>query len=362
MSEDSQETPASNSPRPPKILDLLGQDLLQQPPAAAELPDEQTAESAVADPEAPAAELPVNLKPESSAPPKSRLIPVPRPVAVPQPRVVSRPAPAQPSAVPESVKEPEKERLPVLAKILLVLVVGLAAAAIFYFRTDLAGWLKLRPEIKSWLSHAPSAEPATGSLTLKPRITVPIPPESAYAPADASATPKPVDALAPRSPADTNAEMAESEAPAGGRHKLIEDLESSQPMAVSTVALCRTVSGFGRYEEFPERAFSIEAVPLILVYAELAYCKPEFSDGRYVIRLSQQLSLLDEAGQKTIWKDQPAPLTDIALTRKHDFFVSQYLRLPTTTVAGKYQVQITLKDETSGATVSASTPLTIAEE
>ena len=148
------------------------------------------------------------------------------------------------------------------------------------------------------------------------------------------------------------------------RGRLLESLEKWQDLQITKVVLCQRVSGFGRYEAFNRNEFARNATPLILVYAELVNFKTRAADdGRFVVRLKEELSITAASGDaKEVWKEHEVSVTDAASSRRHDFFIAQYLNLPKMLEPGTYNLQVKITDESDGTTSISSVPLTITAE
>lgn len=139
------------------------------------------------------------------------------------------------------------------------------------------------------------------------------------------------------------------------------EIDAMTPMEISKIVLCLRASGFGTYEPFFENRFPVQALPLILVYAEIAHVNPRLqANGRYVVKFKEEFSLLDDTPEHNeVWKQDPLAVADESMSRKRDFFVAHYLRLPKTIAPGKYHVRARITDLDSGAVAVATTPLVI---
>ncbi|MFH0953760.1 MAG: hypothetical protein V1873_05480 [Verrucomicrobiota bacterium] len=144
--------------------------------------------------------------------------------------------------------------------------------------------------------------------------------------------------------------------------RLLDGLEEQKKLEITKLVLCRGVSGYGRYEAFYDNRFRLGSLPLILVYTELANSKPQLRpDGRYVVRLTEELTLFDGAAQeKEVWKGDPVSVTDESSSKRRDFFLAQYLRLPGTIQPGNYNLRVQITDNADGTAAVASIPLTVA--
>jgi hypothetical protein len=99
----------------------------------------------------------------------------------------------------------------------------------------------------------------------------------------------------------------------------------------------------------------------LIVYNEVAnFSSIEGSDGIWRTRLQQQMVLYTDNGL-AVWPERSNADTfiDQSRNRRHDFFISRLVRLPSSLAAGKYVLKVTLTDEQSNRVVEASSPLEI---
>ena len=76
------------------------------------------------------------------------------------------------------------------------------------------------------------------------------------------------------------------------------------------------------------------------------------------MRLRQEMVLYTDTGLAA-WPDKSnaATFVDQSRNRRHDFFISRRIQLPSSLAAGKYVLKITMTDEQSDRVVEASAPL-----
>lgn len=137
-------------------------------------------------------------------------------------------------------------------------------------------------------------------------------------------------------------------------------LAAQQPIKIAHAALARQVAGFGAYESFPKNEFALAELPRILVYTELdRYKSQPHSDGQYIVRLVQELSLhkVGSKGSVPVWAEMPAQINDVSRRPRRDFFLVQELRLPRTIEAGEYELQIKVSDLADGGSDITRIPL-----
>ena len=370
---------------PPKILDQITRDFLPPEP-----------------------NRPVQPAPPPPPPAPAPAPPLTRPAAE---TVASKPAPAEP---------PLERKNGLLAGAVLVLIVLTVAAVLAFtlFRPQVKRWLQSKPALQSLGFPSNTVSPAD-LKPLKPRLSFPPPPESQYSSEALPASQADLVTQLSRSLAadlaagqrglrpllgkaalstiepkfgltdddlrgladpekqvlaiyrDAFTELGRSLGTTGNRQadlqilnaqqdRLAKKLEDRKTLEIAKLTLCRRVAGFGKYEPYLGNEFTAGSLPLILVYAELAHTKPlSQTDGRFLITLTVEFTLLDAANGGEIWKQEAEPLTDESASRKRDFHIAQDLRLPGTTAPGKYRLRVKITDQSNGAAAEAGVPLTI---
>jgi len=146
-------------------------------------------------------------------------------------------------------------------------------------------------------------------------------------------------------------------------NQLADSINALKTISISQAWLCRAVSGYGSFMPFDVYEFRQGDLPNILVYTELEHYRSERqSDGQYVVRLVQELSLVKERAfgrDKPVWSEQPVEISDVSRNARRDFFLVQYLRLPEKLDAGDYILQIKVTDQATGGSSTKSIPLRI---
>ncbi len=146
-------------------------------------------------------------------------------------------------------------------------------------------------------------------------------------------------------------------------NQLADSINAMKTVSISQAWLCRAVSGYGSFQPFEVYEFRRGELPNILFYTELEHYRSERqADGRYVVRLVQELSLIKERSfgrEKPIWSEQPVEISDVSRNARRDFFLVQYLRLPEKLDAGEYILQIKVTDQATGGSSTKTVPLRI---
>jgi len=143
--------------------------------------------------------------------------------------------------------------------------------------------------------------------------------------------------------------------------EMAERIHSQGQLAIPTVAFCSEVVSYGVYRPMASSRFPAGRENALIVYSEAAnFTSIQGNDGLWRTRLRQEMVLYTDTGL-AVWPDKTnaASFVDQARNRRHDFFISRMIRLPSSLAAGKYLLKITLTDEESNRVVEATSPLEI---
>jgi hypothetical protein len=143
--------------------------------------------------------------------------------------------------------------------------------------------------------------------------------------------------------------------------EMADRLRSQAQLSIPTVALCSQVVSYGVYSPMPSSRFPAGRNNDLIVYCEVAnFTSIQGNDAIWRTRLRQEMVLYTDAGL-AVWpaKSNADDFVDQSRNRRHDFFISRLVRLPSSLAAGKYVLKITLMDEQSNRVVEASAPLEI---
>jgi len=156
---------------------------------------------------------------------------------------------------------------------------------------------------------------------------------------------------------------ADARALAGALAEASTSASLFEPLGIRAARLCSRVEGFGRYAPMgstwlagrPHRA---------VVYAEVDHfaSSPAVGSGGergYETRLTQELQLFHDSDGLLAWRLPPQDVRDFSRNRRRDFFVVQLIELPSSLTVGRYQLKVTIHDETSGQTAETVLPITI---
>lgn len=119
-------------------------------------------------------------------------------------------------------------------------------------------------------------------------------------------------------------------------------------LRVARVALCRTVSSFGVYEEFVPAEFPAGRAAPVLVYVEAANFRTERLPGdaaQFRTRLAVRLAILDRTGQE-VWTRQEDKIEDVSRNPREDFFIPIEIEIPVVLNPGEYTLKASVTDLT----------------
>jgi hypothetical protein len=143
--------------------------------------------------------------------------------------------------------------------------------------------------------------------------------------------------------------------------ELADRLRSQAQLSIPTVAFCSQVVSYGVYSPMPSSRLPAGRNNDLIVYCEVAnFTSIQGNDSIWRTRLRQEMVLYTDTGL-AVWpaKSNADVFLDQSRNRRHDFFISRLIRLPSSLAAGKYVLKITLMDEQSNRVVEASAPLEI---
>lgn len=141
-----------------------------------------------------------------------------------------------------------------------------------------------------------------------------------------------------------------------GPHTLADQLESIRiqlaewsGIVITKAALCTRVDGFGRYETFPSYRFVAGRDHEMIVYTEVDNFVQEQTQGpdqnaRYKIEMSQRLELYHVADDLNTWNRSSETVQDESRNRLRDYYLTNWVRLPSTLSVGRYHLKIVMRD------------------
>jgi hypothetical protein len=142
--------------------------------------------------------------------------------------------------------------------------------------------------------------------------------------------------------------------------ELTEQLTAHQPLAIRTAHLCTKVSGYGIYTPFTSTTFLAGREHPVIIYAELdQFLAKPMPDGNHSVRLTQEVTLYNEADGLAVWRVKPTEIADTSRNRRRDFFVVQIVQLPATLSVGRYILSLTVTDVHGSSLDEAKLPIQI---
>ncbi len=141
--------------------------------------------------------------------------------------------------------------------------------------------------------------------------------------------------------------------------EMADRLRSQADLTVSTVALCRRVDAFGKYDPITPARFSVGQENAAIVYCEVQNFVPrQNTQQMWETKLSEQVSLYTDTGMLA-WSDSARQVTDECRERRHDFFAYNIIKLPASTPMGRYLLKVSIEDKNASRVAEATVPLEI---
>ena len=75
--------------------------------------------------------------------------------------------------------------------------------------------------------------------------------------------------------------------------------------------------------------------------------------------MSEQVTLYTDTGMMA-WTGGTNQLTDECRNRRHDFFCTNIIRLPSNLTVGRYMLKVSIEDQNAGRVAETTVPLSIA--
>lgn len=127
--------------------------------------------------------------------------------------------------------------------------------------------------------------------------------------------------------------------------RLAGSLRKGSDLEIPSMALCRSVAGFGRYTPLEPPVFRTGVANEFVSYCEVKNFHSERAeDGHYLTRFSMRTTVLNRAGDAVL-DIKDADVLDRCRNLRRDCFLSRVVRLPATLSPGEYVVKVTLVDK-----------------
>jgi hypothetical protein len=140
--------------------------------------------------------------------------------------------------------------------------------------------------------------------------------------------------------------------------EMIERLRMQADLTVPTVALCRKVEAFGKYDPITPSRFGAGKENAAIVYCEVENFMPKQEGTMWKTRLTEQVTLYTDTGMLA-WSDDRREVTDECRNHRHDFFAYNIIKLPATLTVGRYMLKVSIEDKNADRVAEATVPLEI---
>lgn len=133
-------------------------------------------------------------------------------------------------------------------------------------------------------------------------------------------------------------------------------LRSQADLSIRTIALCRSVRGFGVYEPIEAR-FVAGTAKEAIIYCQVENVSSRFNEQQvWESQLAQEAVLYTESGQR-VWSNQRQTTPDLSRNRRQDFCALQRVMFPPTLTIGRYILKVTVIDEQVNRVAEATMPI-----
>jgi hypothetical protein len=127
-------------------------------------------------------------------------------------------------------------------------------------------------------------------------------------------------------------------------------------LTVENLALCTEVSSFGVFRAFDRDEFAPGQE--VLLYAELDNFRSEETERGFRTSLRSSYQILDGNGNRVAHRQFPVT-EDYCKSRRRDFFMRYFIRIPEQIAPGAYSIELTIEDTLAEKIGQSSLPLRI---
>ena len=144
--------------------------------------------------------------------------------------------------------------------------------------------------------------------------------------------------------------------------ELSETIRSEIPLALPTLALCRSVQQFGVYDPHEPARFTAGKETPVVVYCEVDHFRSNPSgDGGWETKLTYEAVLYsDSQAAVPIINKKPTQIVDRCRNRRRDFFLADRMTLPANLPVGKYVLKVTVIDQLANRVAEKTVPVLVA--
>jgi hypothetical protein len=124
----------------------------------------------------------------------------------------------------------------------------------------------------------------------------------------------------------------------------LANLRELSSLSLRNLSFCKAVYGYGAIEPYENDTFS--PGQHVLLYVEVENYHSTSSEKGFSTSLGTSYEVLDEHGKRVTSGDFP-DVNDTCRSRRRDFHMQLGLTLPDNIAAGRYQLQLLVKDRQS---------------
>ena len=136
----------------------------------------------------------------------------------------------------------------------------------------------------------------------------------------------------------------------------VSNLRELGSLSLRNMSFCKTVYGYGAIEPYEADTFS--PGQHVTIYVEVENYHSTSSEKGFNTSLGTSYEVLDEHGKRVTSGDFP-DVNDTCRSRRRDFHLQLGLKLPDNIAAGRYSVQLLVKDRQSDKIGNAKAPFEI---
>jgi hypothetical protein len=226
-----------------------------------------------------------------------------------------------------------------------------------------------QPDRSVALATKPNQSTGRSSEPESPRGSAPAPPSAPKEspqknPSSETADSKPdVPPLPPSSPdvksqpGMDDPESAEISSDPAATMSHLGTAEEERPLAITELRLCRSVHGFGSFEEADATALTVGQ--RLILYWELAGLRYEKQDNVFHSTISSRIEMRVAGFASTVWEHDLGTAEDTCRHPRRDYYANCEFSLPERLSPGPYSVRLIQTDKRSQQTTSADIPITI---
>ncbi|MFZ9879783.1 MAG: hypothetical protein ACO3QC_00070 [Phycisphaerales bacterium] len=132
-------------------------------------------------------------------------------------------------------------------------------------------------------------------------------------------------------------------------------------LAIPKLEFCTRVESFGQYDLIATKRFPARRSTRFITYTELDGFTSLLEQGRFTTRLATRVSIEAQSDGTEVWTRSPewTAVVDASDVRRTQFFVGEIVTLSDSLSVGGYLLKVTVRDESTGASVTSSMPFQI---